>query len=531
MIKVVDCSLRDGGYYTQWHFAVDFINDYLQGIAQSGVHVCELGFRFSKQQHNKSFGECAYTTDDFVETLKVPPGLELAVMINASDFVGNINQLDECFRERKESSINLVRIAAHKSEIQELPLIIEKLKSLGYVIALNIMQIDSLLMSDIEHIANQINCLGTVDILYFADSLGNLDSDSIVEIVDALRRGWSGALGFHSHDNRNLALSNCLVAISKQVDYIDSTIMGMGRGAGNVKTEALLIELVQKKLGLFNLNPIYFLEKELFSNLKEKYNWGSNTLYHLAAINKIHPSYMQELITSKRYSYNEILTALDYLSVSDSRIYSEKSLNSALDASDTLLWDAEGWVQGKTVLILGAGSSLVKYEKKIKEFINKNELVVLSLNINKLFDPCFINAYVTCYESRILIEAHSYKNLGRPIILPLEGVPMPIKKLLEPLEIRNYGVKISAGPVSLSSTYCVLNSKLSFAYAIAMAKIGSADQILLAGFDGYESSDPRQQEMIDALAGFENIKPEIEIVAITPTSYPLTQLSIDELFI
>ena len=530
-IKVVDCTLRDGGYYTQWNFPVDFINDYLQGIALSGVHVCELGFRF-RQQKNNSFGECAYTTDDFIKTLKIPKDLELSVMINASDFTENVDQLESYFSERNASQVNLVRVAAHKSEIPDVAPIVSKLKNLEYAVALNLMQIDSLSLEEIEHIANQINSWSTVDVLYFADSLGNLDSESIAEIIEALRRGWNGPLGFHSHDNRNLALSNCLAAISKDVDYLDSTIMGMGRGAGNVRTEALLIELVQKKLGHYNLNPIYFLEKELFTNLKEKYNWGSNTLYHLAAINKIHPTYMQELITSNRYSYNEILAALDYLSASDSRMYSRKSLNSALDNSlfsDSALWDAEDWVKDKTVLILGAGSSLTQYEKQLKELIDTNDLVVLSININKLFDSSFIDAYVTCYESRILIEAHSYKNLNRPIILPLESVPLPIRSLMESLDIRNYGLKLSSGQVELNPLYCVLNFKLSVAYAIALAKIGGAKKILLAGFDGYVSDDPRQQEMIDALAGFENIKPDIEMIAITPTSYRLKHLSVDEL--
>ena len=98
-IKVLDCTLRDGGYYTSWNFDLKLVNKYLRGIKNSNIDVIELGFRFLNE--NKQLGPLAYTSDKFLETLDLPKGIEYAVMINASEYISKedpITSINKNFR-------------------------------------------------------------------------------------------------------------------------------------------------------------------------------------------------------------------------------------------------------------------------------------------------------------------------------------------------------------------------------------------------------------------------------------------------
>ena len=120
------------------------------------------------------------------------------------------------------------------------------------------------------------------NVLYFADSLGGMEEEKIFKVIKCIRKHWTGDIGIHAHDNLGKALTNSLFALENQVSWIDSTIMGMGRGPGNVKTELLLLELEKFKNVKFNILPLLKLIKKHFDGLKQTYNWGTNPFYHLA---------------------------------------------------------------------------------------------------------------------------------------------------------------------------------------------------------------------------------------------------------
>ena len=137
------------------------------------------------------------------------------------------------------------------------------------------MQAQGFTKQEYSQVAGEINSWKCADVLYFADSLGSMNTSDIEMIYNALKAEWIGDLGIHTHNNKGLALSNSLKLISLGAQWCDSTIMGMGRGAGNVSTEALLMEL--EFLGHEKLYS-RSLSKCLsdFENLREKYGWGPN---------------------------------------------------------------------------------------------------------------------------------------------------------------------------------------------------------------------------------------------------------------
>ena len=144
-------------------------------------------------------------------------------------------------------------------------------------------------------------------------------------ISESLKEGWSGNLGFHAHNNKGLALVNTITAIENGVNWCDGTLTGMGRGAGNVPTESLLMELEldsKHKGKAMNLHPIV----EELNILKESYKWGSNFYYHYAANHNIHPTYVHTLLSDDRYDGSQALEALKFLSQEKSTSYNNKVL-------------------------------------------------------------------------------------------------------------------------------------------------------------------------------------------------------------
>jgi 4-hydroxy 2-oxovalerate aldolase len=331
---LLDCTLRDGGYYNSWNFSKDLIQEYIFAIKEAGVDVMELGFRLLEQDNLK--GDCAYTSDSFIRSLEIPKDLIICVMINASDIIsgGKLNEqnLNQLFPNSSESSkISIVRIAAHSSEFIEALKSINILKAKGYKVGINLMQISESNSEDIINLS-RLACKYPIEVLYFADSLGNMDTKKICNVIHLIKTHWKGALGFHAHDNMALSFSNSLHSLENGVTWLDSTVLGMGRGAGNVKTELLAIEFSKLRNQNPKFSPLISLISKQFNPLKLKHCWGTNTFYYLSAIKGIHPTYIQEILTKFSIKEDEILFVIEYISSKRGNMFSKDLLESAIDA-------------------------------------------------------------------------------------------------------------------------------------------------------------------------------------------------------
>ena len=140
------------------------------------------------------------------------------------------------------------------------------------------MQISEIGMEKIKEISKILNNY-KIDVFYIADSLGTLNDNSLLNILDCIRSNWHGEIGLHAHDNMEKALSNSLTAINNGVTWIDSTVNGMGRGPGNVKTELALIALSKYRDKKFDIRRVIELLEKHFAELKTKHKWGTNPYY------------------------------------------------------------------------------------------------------------------------------------------------------------------------------------------------------------------------------------------------------------
>ncbi|MCC1495976.1 aldolase catalytic domain-containing protein [Alcanivorax sp. 1008] len=533
-INVLDCTFRDGGYYNNWNFSPEIVRAYLANIAAAGVHCIELGTRIFPQ--DRFLGAFAYSSDEYIKTLQIPPDVQLAVMVDAKTFLSRNQPISDgvkaLFSPKSESPVHIVRLAVHFSEIPQSRNIADTLRALGYAVVVNLMQSAGKPDETLQGAAAEISRWGNVSTLYFADSLGNMDRQEVARIVSALRKHWSGDLGIHTHNNQGNAIENSLAAIDLGVKWIDSTILGMGRGAGNAATEILLLEL-QKRLQS-NVDPerLYSLVLKYFEPLQRHHRWGPSLLYYLAAAKNIHPTYIQVMLSDSRYSHDEILDAIRFMGSRNTSSFNPKVLNEAESVQEGSVegtWVATGWCKDKEAVLIGAGESVAEHLEAIKRYIKgRSDVVVISLNMNHFIDSDLIDIHVASDRSRIMLEAAQYRESQKPIALPINRLGEELTLGLEGVQILNYGLQITRNTALLHDTWCQLPSHLAAGYGLAIAVQGQCSAVSLIGFDGYTSTDHRHKEMADLLEIFLTTFPSLRIRALTPTSYSVDQGSVYE---
>lgn len=530
-IVFLDCTLRDGGYYNGWDFPIELINDYLRSVKSVGVDVVEIGLRSLRNEGFK--GACAYSTDDFIRQLNIPAGLQIGVMVNAGELLKNghlqLNILQGLFPQSADSSpLDLVRIACHVHEFVAALPAVAWLKERGFSVGFNLMQIADRKQKDVETIAAEA-AKWPLDVLYFADSMGSMDSSQTARIVRWLQKRWAGPLGIHAHDNMERAQHNSLLALQEGVTWVDATVTGMGRGPGNAKTEHLAIEIAQLRGISCNLISLMSLIRRHFEPMKKAYGWGTNAYYYLAGLYGIHPTYIQETLGDSRYSEEDVIAVINHLRVEGGKQFSLHTLDAARHfycGEPYGQWEPATVIEGRDVLLLGTGPGVEKHRAALQTYIHKTKPFVMALNTQAQIDGNLIDARVACHPVRLLADCDSHVRLPQSLIVPASMLPVDIKQALHSKDVWDFGLSVQADTFEFARSHCIVPSSLVIAYALAVATSGKARRILLAGFDGYGADDPRTAEILRVLTIYQQAKEKLELLAVTPTRYPVPTKSI-----
>jgi 4-hydroxy 2-oxovalerate aldolase len=183
-------------------------------------------------------------------------------------------------------------------------------------------------------------------------------------------------------------------------------------------------------------------------------------------------------------------------------------------------------LEGRDLLVIGSGVSVSDYLDGINRFIDRVEPVVFCLNANEIVPKERVSAYVACHRTRLLLDIDKFRQLGKPLILPLSAVPNEIRERLQGVEVLDYGMSVQKGSFDAKDKGCVVPSSLAAAYALAIGIAGGARRILLAGFDGYVASDLRQVEMNAVFERFLALPQAPMLIAVTPTTYNVPKSSV-----
>lgn len=310
-VRVVDATIRDGGLVNDFRFTDDFVKNLYQANIKAGVDYMEFGYKASKDIFpEEDFGPWKFCKEEDIRRIvgDNDSDMKIAVMadVGRTDFRRDI--IDKC-----DSVIDLVRIATYINTIPAAIEMVEYCHEKGYETTINIMAISSDNDSDIDEALELIG-QSSVDGIYIVDSYGAIYPEQMRKLADkylAIGEKYNKYIGIHAHNNQQLAFANTIEALSHGVSYLDVTVSGMGRGAGNCASEQLLGFLKNPK---YNILPILdILEREIVPLKEQGMIWGYDIPYLLTGQLNQHPRTAIAATKEKRTDYRRFYVDLvDY---------------------------------------------------------------------------------------------------------------------------------------------------------------------------------------------------------------------------
>jgi len=283
-IKVLDCTIRDGGLINNHDFDHRFVREVYKAISASGVDYMEMGYKNSKKLFSpKEYGLWKFCDDD--EIHKIIKGVESKTKISVMVDVGRIDMED--FKPKKESPISMIRVASYVKDIDKAIALVNDFRDMGYETTINIMAISRDQGPELDEALHQIEKESKVLAVYIVDSFGALYQEPVEYLVkkfkDILK---TKEVGFHGHNHMQLAFGNTIEAIIHGANYLDGTVYGIGRAAGNCTLELLIGFLKNPK---FDIRPVLDLISQEFIPLRSKIEWGYIIPYAIAGMMNEHP--------------------------------------------------------------------------------------------------------------------------------------------------------------------------------------------------------------------------------------------------
>ncbi len=307
-VRVLDATLRDGGLCNNFAFSDEFVKELYKTNIKCGVDYMEFGYKASKTMFSKKdFGKWKFCEEEDIRAIigDNPSDMKIAVMAD----VGRCDYRTD-FLPKKDSVIDMVRVACYIQQIPAAIQMIEYLHELGYETACNIMAISQANLEQIGQ-ALEMLCQTHVDVIYLVDSYGSLYPENASEFAKIYLSAVDGTdkrIGFHGHNNQNLAFGNTIETLSYGVSFVDATMMGMGRGAGNSAMELLLGFLKNPKYNVFHLLP--FIEKYMLPLKNQGIHWGPDFQYMFTGMMNRHPKEAIDFTNQGRTDYSEFYKEL-----------------------------------------------------------------------------------------------------------------------------------------------------------------------------------------------------------------------------
>ena len=368
-MKILDCTLRDGGYYTNWDFDKNLVDTYLTAMNDLPVEYLEVGYRSPKL--NGYYGEYFYCPDFVLKKLSLLSNKKLVIILDEKNI--KLETVEELLKPCL-GVITMVRIAIDPEQLLRAIDLAKKVKSMGFEVGFNVMYMSKWknlpdFLSNLKHVD------GVADYFYMVDSYGGVYPEDVKEIFSLVRSQMKTKIGFHGHNNLELALVNTLTAIECGADMVDATITGMGRGAGNLKTELLLTALNQRNNIEVDFNALSSVT-DAFSQLQKEYEWGTNLPYMVSGANSLPQKDVMDWVGKRYYSYNSIIRALSNQSkgLKDNETLNEYNPTEVFDKA----------------LIVGGGDSVREHIDAIRNYLLLNPEVVIihssSRNVSYLND-------------------------------------------------------------------------------------------------------------------------------------------------
>ncbi len=285
-IKVLDCTIRDGGLMNNHQFDDGLVKAVYEACVGAGIDYLEMGYKASQRiLAPDGFGDWKFCREDDIRRIvdDNPTPLKLTVMCDAerTDYHEDVLPFDH-------SVLDVIRVATY---IHQIPTAIDMIKDAhdkGYETTVNLMAVSTVPERELDQ-ALELLASTPVGTIYLVDSFGSLYSEQVEYLIGKYLKFASAAgkeVGIHAHNNMQLAFANTIEGIVHGANRLDSTLAGLGRGAGNCQSELLIAFLHNPK---FELRPLLRCVQDVIEPMRQDLRWGFALPYLLTGMLNQHP--------------------------------------------------------------------------------------------------------------------------------------------------------------------------------------------------------------------------------------------------
>ena len=507
-INLLDCTLRDGGYVNDWNFGRETMVCVFKRLVSAGVDIIEVGFLDERRPFdiNRSIQPNTECYNEIYSGCDKGNSLVFAMIDYGTCGIENVG-------DKKDSFIDGIRIIFKKPNAHKAIELGKQIMAKGYKVCYQMVSITSYNDRDVLDLVDEANSADPF-MVSIVDTYGLLHSQQLNHYYELLDHNLKSSIkiGYHAHNNFQLAYSNCISFLQKRTDRsiaVDGTIYGMGKSAGNAPIE-LLIMCLNKTYGKsYNIDQVLeAIDVNIMKIYREHY-WGYNLHFFLSASNDCHPEYIKYLLQKKTLSVQAINNIvkdipepykLNYNKECIEKLYGEYQAGIGMDerGSEELYSD----ISGKTILILGPGKSLKANADKVKEYAAQNKPVVMSANF--VYDG-IPQDYIFMSNSKrygMMIVDISKNKFNSKIIATSNITPAE--------EDFDYVMNYEA----LRDDVDVISDN-SLIMLLKLLKKAGAAKVVLAGFDGFSAnkSENYYSEYLELSADYDrliNVNAEIK---------------------
>lgn len=388
MIKILDCTLRDGGYINDFDFGKDTIKSIISRLGDANIDMIEVGFLSS----------CIYNQDyTFFPTVESFRGViqnkKKDILYIGMIAIGEKEISTSKIPHNNNDGVDAIRVTFHKNEIHQAIHMCKDLMHKEYKVFMQPIGTSTYADSELLKLIQLIN---EVNPYAFAivDTLGSMSKNETLRLFRLFDHNLKEkiAIGFHSHNNLQLSFSNAQALTELQTKrdiIIDSSVFGMGRGAGNLSTELITRHLNHVIDTKYNILPLLEIIDEHLMPIFSKKPWGYSMPYYLSAQYKCHPNYAARLLNKQTISMSIIDTLLKCIPIEERAVFNKRIIDNIYNSYQNKNIDDKSELErlkkelgGKSILIVAPGKSITEENETIREYISEIKPVVISVNFD-----------------------------------------------------------------------------------------------------------------------------------------------------
>lgn len=383
-VQILDCTLRDGGYINNFAFGERGIGKIISQLSISGIDIVECGF-LEDGKYNIDYS--IYTTVEQIAPF-LPKNYNKTMYVAMACY-GEYS-LDQ-LTPYDGTSIDGIRVTFHYNEVELALDYCQQIIAKGYKVFVQPVGTTSYTDEQLLSLIHKVNVLHPYS-FYLVDTLGLMHQKDVLRFFYLIDHNLNKGIhmGFHSHNNLQLSYSNCQALASVETERVislDSSVYGMGRGAGNLNTELIANYLNGSKLKRYEIEPLLEIVDEYIIQIKERHKWGYSVPYYLAAINGCHPNYASYLSGKQTLNVRNISTILRMIEANKRSLFDKELIEQKYKEFQTheiddseVITQLKRVIEDRNVLLIAPGSSLNRHCSEVLDMIRKEECISISVS-------------------------------------------------------------------------------------------------------------------------------------------------------